>query len=381
MKKKIYKIIGMLQCFVKYIICKLYCRIKKINNEDVWLISERGIDARDNSIHFYKYLKKEHPEINVKYIISKDSPDRKKINTDDIIDYRSFKHYILFITSGKLISTHIMGYSPNISLFSRLDTKNKLNLKGKKIFLQHGIIKDYLKFLTYDVSKMDLFICGAKPEYEYILENFGHPAEVVKYTGLARYDNLKTNTKNQILIMPTWRKWLPYVENFKKTNYFKHWNGIINNKRLIEFIEQNDIKLVFYPHYGIQKFIHEFKSNSKNIIIADFNHYDVQELLITSKLLITDYSSVFFDFAYMKKNIIYYQFDIQEFNEKHYSEGYFDYKKMGFGPVCTDEEETVKEIIKLYKETHNNSKNINNFFKLNDQKNCERIYNEIIKLK
>ena len=44
--------------------------------KDLWIVSERGIDARDNGYHFFKYLRNAHPEINSVYIISKDSPGR-----------------------------------------------------------------------------------------------------------------------------------------------------------------------------------------------------------------------------------------------------------------------------------------------------------------
>ena len=41
--------------------------------QDIWLISERGFDARDNGFVFYKYLRTKHPEINSYYIIDGNS--------------------------------------------------------------------------------------------------------------------------------------------------------------------------------------------------------------------------------------------------------------------------------------------------------------------
>ncbi len=378
MKIKIKKIFKIFFCMIKYQFFVMYCKFFKIDNGHVWLISERGNDARDNSYHLYKYIKKNHPEICVKYIIDKKSADRKKIDSEDIVNYCSNLHYILFITSGRLISTHIMGFSPDMSLFWRLNKIGLLRVKGKKIMLQHGITQNYLEFMNKKTSKLDLFICGAKPEYKFILDNFGYNKKVVKYTGFARFDNLKNEFKNQILIMPTFRKWLNYSDNFIDSNYYKKWNELLNNKELINYLEKNNINLYFYPHYEIQKNINDFKSISKNIIIADFKNYDVQKLLIDSKLLITDYSSVFFDFAYMNKPVIYYQFDLYEFRKKHYKEGYFDYETMGFGPVCKSSRDVVLNIINYkfdYKER------VQKFFEYNDKSNCERIYNEILKIK
>lgn len=377
MKNKVKKILKMFRCLFLYYYYSAFCRIKKIDNSNVWLLSERGTEARDNAYHFYKYLKKEHPEINVKYVISKKSVDAQKIEENDIVDYGSKEHYILFKTAGKLISTHIMGYSPDMSLFSRLDKKRKKFIRGKRVFLQHGITKDYIDYLRYENTKLDLFISGALPEYNYILNNFGYNSNNLKYTGFARFDNLISRDKNQILVMPTFRKWLNYTEKFEESEYYIKWNSLINNKELIDYLEENDLYLIFYPHYEVQKYINKFITDSNRIILADFNNYDVQQLLIDSKMLITDYSSVYFDFAYMKKPVIYYQFDINQYRSGHYKEGYFNYEKNGFGPVCFDEKSVINNIIN-YDESYN--KRVNDFFAYTDLNNCERIYNEIVKL-
>ena len=104
-----------------------------------------------------------------------------------------------------------------------------------------------------------------------------------------------------------------------------------------------------------------------------------------SKLLITDFSSTFFDFGYLHKPVIYTQFDTEKFFEGQiYDKGYFDYEKDGFGPITKTIEETVDTIIKAI---DNNcvidkkyEQRINKFYKYTDDKNSERIYNKIIEL-
>ena len=48
-------------------------------NKKYWIICERGYDARDNGYHFYKYMKENHPEQKVYYIIDKNSADYRKV--------------------------------------------------------------------------------------------------------------------------------------------------------------------------------------------------------------------------------------------------------------------------------------------------------------
>ena len=131
---------------------------------------------------------------------------------------------------------------------------------------------------------------------------------------------------------------------------------------------------------GVQKeklplLVNSFLITSNPNII---DNYDVQQLLISSKLLITDYSSVFFDFAYMKKPSIYYQFDSNTFFAKHYKKGYFDYSENGFGDVALSVEElllSLKGNIDLdFVPNMRYLERMNSFFELYDDCNCERIY-------
>ena len=54
------------------------CRCCSAKYRELWLVCERGNDARDNGYWFYRYLKEEHPEINARYVIETDSADRAK---------------------------------------------------------------------------------------------------------------------------------------------------------------------------------------------------------------------------------------------------------------------------------------------------------------
>lgn len=371
--------------FIEFTIIFCFCKLFRIKNDEVWLISERGDEARDNGYAFYKYIKQTKKSIKVKYVISKKSNDVNKIAKEDIVYLRSIKHYILFITAGRLISTHIMGYSPEMRLFNKLDSKLYLRINGKRVFLQHGITKDNI----FDASKfnIDLFICGAKPEYDFLLKTSGFSKDVLKYTGFPRYDNLKRNNKKFILIMPTWRTTLFYcntIEEFKKSEYYKKWYYLLNNEELKEYLLNKNIKIIFYPHYELQSFAESFSINNDNIIIAKKEDYDVQELLNNCSMLVTDYSSVYFDIAYLRKPLIYYHFDYNEYRQSHYREGWFNYHNDGFGPVVVKNTDVVKKIInycdndfKVEPKYINRTKKV---FTYSDQSNSERVYKEIVEM-
>ncbi len=354
---------------------------------DVYLFAERGSDARDNAYHLFKYFREHYPDREAYYVINKNSADFGKVAAiGEVVQYKSMKHYLLFIGAKYKISTHIMGFSPDMNTY--MSVNKRFRIPGFQIFLQHGVIKDNLVGLYQKNTKLDLFICGAKPEYDYVSENFQYSNGEVQYTGLARFDALHLReSKNYILCMPTWRSYYRNLseEEFRSCAYYKNWTALIQDPKIISALRERQMKLIFYPHYEMQRFVHLFHSQCDEIVIADFDHYDVQQLLKEAKLLITDYSSVFFDFAYMKKPCLYFQFDQQEFISKHYQRGYFDYSKHGFGPVVEALPEAVDAICEGIrngcKMEEAYAKRIEGFFLLSDEKNCERIMQAIEKLK
>lgn len=367
-------------------IFRLYLKIIK---RPLYLICESKDTARDNGYWLYKYIREKHPADYCFYAIDKKSHDYEKVakfGKNRVINFGSLKHWFFYLAATYNLSSQKAG-NPNAPFFYLLHVK--LNLFNNRVFLQHGIIPNDTKWLYYENTRFKKFVCGAKPEYNFIKEKFGYPRGNLIYTGLPRYDNLENPKidKKSILVMPTWRNWLGRDSNalqknqdFAETPFAKNWKSFLDDPRLIKFLEENDYTLYFYPHQNMQKYLDFFKSTSKNIKIVSMTE-DIQSYLKKCALLITDYSSVFMDFAYMKKPALFFQFDEKEYRQKQYGEGYFSYKKDGFGKVV----DTVQSLIKAIKDSAKNnfeitdfySKRIDNFFERHDNKNCERVYNEV----
>ena len=355
--------------------------------KDLWIISERGTDARDNGYHFFKYITKEHSEINSAYVITKNSPDYEKVaSLGRVIAYGGLSHYISYILAKARISSHIEGYSPDILFFNKYG--KFLHKKGKNVFLQHGIIKDDIKFCHADRTNLDMFVCSALPEYEYVDKSYGYKKGVLQLVGLCRYDNLKRNEKptKKILFMPTWRAELRSCSrrSFLASDYFKKYNSLLNSKQLASLLDEYEYELIFYPHFEVQRFLDCFSVGNPRVKIADFKNNDVQNLLINSDVLLTDFSSVYFDYGYMRKPVVYYQFDEAEYRSKLYGKGYFDYRDDGFGKVVETEDEAISELKHIIENgalaDEMFLERMNSFFKFNDTDNCKRNFDAILRL-
>ena len=185
--------------------------------------------------------------------------------------------------------------------------------------------------------------------------------------------------------MPTWRGAdYPRGERFRETAYYQTYQSLMENPRLIRLLEERDLKLFFYPHIEMQAELDKFSSPSERIIPAGWRDYDVQDLLMRCSLLITDYSSVFFDAGYMEKPVIYYEFDVEDFRKYHYREGYFSAEEHGFGPVAETEEALVDDVYECagngFRMQEKYRKRLEAFFPVRDENNCERVYQAVSRL-
>lgn len=373
--RKLVKKIKKVFLAIWYVICLVIAYIIGHQKyKDAWLISERGFDARDNGFVFYQYLKQFHPEIPSYFVIDTTVVDYEKVKPfGNIVPYKSWKHFLLLANAKYKISTHDQGYTPDMVIFHhlhKLAMKLPIHIYGKSIFLQHGIIGNDIKWYHKTECTPDLFVTSTKQEYEFIEKQFGQHDPELQLLCLCRYDNLiqQNSPKKQILLMPTWRKGIVNEEEFLHSTYYQTYNHLLHNETLHIWLKENQYQLVFYPHIEFQPYLHLF-DETEDVILASMNEYDVQELLISSEILITDYSSVFFDFLYLEKPVYFYQFDYDSFYQNHYEKGYLKFQEMGM--VTKMEEELVKQIV------NRETIEIPDIFLYKDRKNCERTFEKI----
>lgn len=109
---------------------------------------------------------------------------------------------------------------------------------------------------------------------------------------------------------------------------------------------------------------------------ADF---DITELYLVSDLLITDYSSVMFDYSILRRPMLFYAYDLENYRE-HLRGFYFDYEREVPGPVVTTTRQLVEAILadnySAYQERYDAF--VKKFNHADDGKASERIVNLIL---
>lgn len=376
-----------------------YFLLKPFVKKEIWLILDRAARADDNGEHFFKYVMNHYPEgKKIYYVIEKKCPDYKRMKqAGKVLPLGSFRHKLHFLLSGKVISSQFDPY-----VFKPFKEKGPLVqdlFAYQSVFLQHGVTQnDLSRFLGKKTKDFKLLVAVSEREKQSFLQSsYGYTEKEVKVTGFPRFDYLKQHENEQgkkILIMPSWRKSIQgsydvdtgasvYFDGFKDTNYFQFYNSLINDKRLSACMEKHGYKGVFALHPGHYKQYVDFEQNEYFTILGE--EFSYQQQFISCALMVTDYSSVAFDFAYLNKPVIYARFDEEEFYAgQKYGHGYFDFEKDGFGPVCRDLETTVDELIhyiengcmleKKYQE------HIERFYQYRDADNCKRVLEAVLNL-
>ena len=365
---------------------------RMFKRKQIWLLSDKANRADDNGEAFFLYLRDKKPKNIVPYfLIEKSSSDYQKLGQyGRVVPYMSWKHKLLYLVADYTISAY--SHDEINNPFRGYDGPYRdLLQECKYVFLQHGVTKDDVSAGTNKYHKnIKMFVCSAQDEYESILQTptYGYTKKEIALVGLPRYDRLYHAEKNAIVIMPTWRRDLfgdyhpkdsrwDLKPGFKESAYYKFYEGLLNNKKLLGAADRLGYEINFVPHPIFFPYIDNFSiPNEVKMRGTDVVYRD---MFAQNKLLVTDFSSVAFDFAYLRKPVLYVHFDTN-----HYQEGYFDYERDGFGEVVYNLEDTVNKMIEYMtnecKLKEEYRVRIDNFFAFNDRNNCQRVYERILEL-
>lgn len=370
------------------------------NGRQLWLISDRYRNADDNGEALFEFLsKKDDLPVDIYFVLAEDSVDYERLSrTGKVIIQDSKEHMLLHLAADCIISSQADEYiiDPVWRKGALKNVYKDLYCRQKFVFLQHGVIKDDLSsWLNRYNKNIDGFICSAYKEAQSIRDYDYYYDEQVWLTGLPRYDRLYHNEQKYIMVMPTWRKWLmqdynaadsdgdatKVKEDITETEFFGFYNALLNDKELLDACEKYGYTICFMPHTNLRECMQCF-DHDERVIFFDFDK-KYRDAFAEADLLITDYSSTAMDFAYLRKPVIYAQFDKERFisGEHTYQAGYFEYERDGFGKVVYDLESLIKETISCMQNGcrlgMQYQKRIDSFFAYNDQNNCRRVYEKI----
>lgn len=360
----------------------------------IWILADRPQAAKDNAEHLYRYILKTDASRrnDVYFLLNKNYPDYDRVRSyGRVLKFGSLSHKLKFLESSFIISAAANNLATNA--FGKSEPCYRDLYDFDFVYLRHGVSHNdqsaWLHKLRKDIRILD---ATCRPEYEGILEGgYGYTEREVRLTGLPRFDNLRDERQKIISILPTWRenlqgRLLPrtsereYVAHFKESDYFKFFDALIHDERLLDAMREHGYRGLFYLHPALEAQYVDFESS--DLIEVGGGIADYQQIFAESAMMVTDYSSVAFDFAYLKKPVIYAQFDEETFYTSHsWEKGYFTYREDGFGPVTTTLDATVAAMIDYIENDcrmkPEHVEKVEAFFAYTDKNNCKRVLDAI----
>lgn len=349
----------------KYVFRALRFIIRPFWGKNVWLVADRSFAAGDNGQAFFEYL--QDKPIKSYFIISKKSPDYIKMKKiGNVLNFDSLLQKILICACDIYICSHL--------------DRMKDHVEIKNFFLQHGVT--FLDLHTYFNPAMheNIYISAASESEKKALtrEPYKISKNQVIVTGMARYDKLYHDEKKKIIWAPTWKKNLAHKSDmgFVESRFFQTIQEVMSDRNFLEELSKYGYTL----HLKLHPLLKDKEECFKDMNLTDD---DYVKLFAEADMFITDFSSVFFDMAYMKKPIIYFHPVMDEAGSlnSNYPEDYFNMERDGFGEIITlvaDLKHTILDYANnncQMKKIYQNR--VEEFFSYTDQNNCKRIYDVI----
>jgi hypothetical protein len=337
--------------------------------------------------------------VNAWFVIERGTPGWSRLRKDGykrVVPHGGLLWKLLMLNCDQLISSHADLPVSRPSAITRLAPPT-----WRFTFLQHGVIKDDLA-RWLNPKDVDIFVVSTHGEYHSIVDDgtgYRYTTREVQLTGLPRFDKVleagkkyPPDRRDVILIAPTWRMWLVSkagdqrwgidTEQFRRSDFAQNWNAVLRSEKLQAVAERCGLELGVLMHPNLQS-VAPALDLPPSASTFGFEDSDVRELFARARVVVTDYSSMAFNAAYIERPIVYFQFDRDRmFGGGHVGRGgYFDYERDGYGPVTFSADDAVAAVVDAIEfgaqPRPEYLQRINDAFPVRDGNCCERVYQAI----
>ncbi len=331
----------------------------RLRKNEIWLYYDCAGVEKDNGYYQFCHDFGVNDGVTRYYVNANGEAENYSLFTSDqrsfIVNFKSNKHKALFLASKKIITAYIE--EKNIVPFEKNELAYYCDISHAEIYyLQHGILHAHLPW-KYAPGRIaaDKIVVSSEFELKNFSRIYGFRQQDLLPVGMPRFNHINKNIKPQkrILFAPSWRNylinedtgngWTTNEKFFAESDYFKIFNEFLSSERLGKFLEETDVYLDFKIHPIFKPYLHLFNVSDDHICLCNASINDEEY-----SLFITDFSSFVFDFAYLKRPIIYFVPDMPQFKSgmNQYWELDLPFEK-AFGNLFTESETAINEIIRI----------------------------------
>ena len=367
---------------------RYHSTIDKYAERRIWLMCDSKNANSEDAHDIYNYINSLHDKRGIEVFYS-----HREINPDDSFIMTAFQSNNL--ASGTM-TQKIIAMNADVIISNGHNVYKNLGFEdGEEIYYRDLLMADIVSFgdgismlrsAQFENKMYDdtaLRFCGSEQEYERLIHPiYGYDQKHLFAFGYPHMDTLMSVPSKQILVCPAMRRgFVKYAhigyQNFTTEPLYSVFNSFIADRKLLSALHENNCNLVLILPEELAK--QEYLWNkSEYVSVSSFENLGYKETIEKSAMLITDYSNIAFDFAYMRRPIIYYQNPNVSLQNNIST---FSYRESGFGDVVTDADELVEKVISTINSNFEVSaeylKRRKDFFAFDDRNNCKRIANAI----
>lgn len=329
-----------------------------IRKKTVVFESFLGKQYSDNPKAIYEYMKQYYPNYKLYWSFDrKIFPNYKKqdINASSRLSIKWI--FIMARAEYWITNSRLPQWIPKRKRTTYIQTWHgtplkRLGLDIEDVLMPNITTEKYKREFTCEAKKWDYLISPNSYSTEIFRGAFAYDKEIIE-VGYPRNDVLYTqNNKQDIkdmklkLNIPLHKKIILYAPTWRDDEYYSIGNYKLGLKLDLFKMRETlgkDYLLLLRAHYLVSDNI---ELTGLEDFVRNYSYYeDINELYLISDLLVTDYSSVFFDFANLKRPILFFVYDIEKYRGE--TRGfYLDFENYAPGPLVKTTEELIKEIIK-----------------------------------
>lgn len=326
-----------------------------------WVFVDREMAADDSAEHLYRWLGQAHPEVNAWFLLRRSSPDWGRLNAEGFrLVEPGLLSRLLFLNSDFVVSSHTELVEGSFSPQQYGDA-----MQWRFIFVPHGISKDDVSH-WFNTEQFDLVACTSPAERDSMAADgtgYRLTRREAVFTGLPRHDpllrRLAVTPPDEVklfLVMPTWRASLfddrsgnlsaaERIELVRASSFAAEWRKVMGHPGLQAALQRAGLQLAFLAHTNLIPVIDAFDLPTE-VKVFHAGRDGFQPLLCRSVALLTDYTSVAFEMAFLRRAVFYFQPDRESFyaGDHNWRRGFFEYDRDGFGPVAFDSDSLVDQV-------------------------------------
>ncbi|GAQ16887.1 CDP-glycerol:glycerophosphate glycerophosphotransferase [Oceanobacillus picturae] len=369
---------------VKYFLVSLYVVFLIIFKQDenkMTFASYRSNKIKDNLAYLSEEMRANYPEIKQTYLFKKlDSSLYGKLSYIFHMVKACFhlatSRY--FVVDDYYFPIYVVKPRRDLEIIQLWHSAGALKKFGySTVGKSFGPSRSYLRHVPIHGNYTKAYV-SSKEVIPYFSEAFNMPKEKILPLGIPRTDYFYND--NRLLAQGFYsnfpdlkgRKIILYAPTFRGKSHYQEAFAIPFDVDYMEKMLQEEYVLLVHLHPYMQA---EVNVNNTNFSYYIKEGYTIQELLMLTDVLITDYSTIFFDFSILERPIIFFPYDLEDYKKER--DFYYEYEKLIPGPMVMDTKSLVEAIVNL-PDDHEIKQFKDRFFDYQDGRATERIAADIL---